>query len=202
MTGRTVYLIDDDETVRKSVSFLLRTLGFEVRTWSSGVVFLRAAASLDLCPTILDVRMPAMDGFAVQEQLIARHIPLPLIMLTGHGDIDLAVQAMRMGAIDFIEKPANAECLEVALKLAYTKLRESHSSRGEGQSGAQAVATLTSRERDVLDRMVKGLPNKSIAHDLGISHRTVEVHRARVMRKLNARNLSDALKIAIAADVS
>jgi two-component system response regulator FixJ len=198
-TDRVIHVVDDDEAIRQSIGFLLRKAGFAVKTYPSGTDFLKGAnRHLQGC-VLLDVRMPGIDGLEVQERLAQLGIALPVIMLTGHGDVSLAVRAIKAGAIEFLEKPFERTALLTAIDEAFR-----HAERGEQKqlSSADAVvrlAGLTAREREVLDGMVLGRPNKLIAYDLGIATRTVEVHRANLMAKVNANSLSDVLRIAFSA---
>ncbi|MFL9839772.1 response regulator FixJ [Sphingomonas sp. ST-64] len=196
---RLIHLIDDEESVRRSASFLLKTSGFEVRAYPSGVVFLKEARHPDPGCILLDIRMPEIDGLEVQRELNARGVALPVIVLTGHGDVATAVTAMKQGAVDFLEKPFEKSALLAALERGFERLARSGDAEVEGQEAQVRVAALTPRERDVLRGLVAGHPNKTIAYDLGISPRTVEVHRANVMTKLEVRSLSEALRIAFAA---
>lgn len=199
---RLIHIIDDEESVRRSVGFMLKTSGFTVQAWPSGVAFLKEVRHLDAGCILLDIRMPEMDGIEVQQALNERGVTMPVIVLTGHGDVSVAVKAMRGGAVDFLEKPFEAETLLGAIEAAFERLEQSKGSVARANDARVALAALTSREREVLDGLVQGLPNKTIAYDLGISPRTVEVHRANVMTKLNARSLSDALRIAFAAEAA
>ena len=194
-----IYVVDDDEAIRRSLSFLLKTSGFSVRLFDGGLPFLKDAADLPTGCVLLDVRMPDMDGLEVQRELRTRGVMLPVVIMTGHGDVDMAVSAMKAGASDFIEKPfekfALLTCIEAARK-------QSVAARGAGARAQEARARLnilTDRERDVLNGLVDGLPNKSIAYDLGISPRTVEIHRANLMQKLDVKSLAEALRIAFHA---
>jgi two-component system response regulator FixJ len=178
---------------------MLKTSGFAVQSWESGVAFLKEARHVDAGCILLDVRMPEMDGLEVQKALHERGIALPVIILTGHGDITTAVRAMKAGAVDFIEKPFEKGVLLAAIEAAFERL-DAHSNAGtRAENAAIVLAALSPREREVLEGLAQGLPNKTIAYDLGISARTVEVHRANVMTKLGARSLSDALRTAFAA---
>lgn len=199
---RLVHLIDDEDAVRRSASFLLKTSGYDVRAYPSGVAFLKEARHPDHGCILLDVRMPEMDGLEVQRELNERGIALPVIVLTGHGDVVTAVTAMKQGAIDFLEKPFDRESLFAALDRGFERLARAGDAEVESQEAAVRVAALTGRERDVLRGLVAGNPNKTIAFDLGISPRTVEVHRANLMTKLEVRSLSEALRIAFAAGLS
>ena len=196
---RLVHLVDDDASVRRSVGFMLKTSGFHVRTYQSGVELLKAAGNLEPGCILLDIRMPGMDGLEVQAALRDKGITLPVIIMTGHGDVTLAVQAMKAGALDFIEKPFEKAVLLSALEHGIDRLKRSAANVERADEAAVRLQALTPRERDVLDGLAKGLPNKTIAYDLGISPRTVEIHRANLMSKLEVKSLSEALRIAFAA---
>ena len=194
-----VHLVDDDEAVRRSAGFMLKTSGFQVRTYESGVELLKAVASLEAGCILLDIRMPGMDGLEVHQALKDKGVTLPVIIMTGHGDVALAVQAMKGGAIDFIEKPFEKAVLLAAIDQGLAHLRRAAADRTSADDAAVRLQKLTAREREVLDGLAKGLPNKTIAYDLGISPRTVEIHRANLMTKLEVRSLSEALRLAFAA---
>jgi len=196
---RLVHLVDDDEAIRRSVGFMLKTSGFHVRAYESGVELLKTAPELEPGCILLDIRMPDMDGLEVQEALRSKGVTLPVIIMTGHGDVSLAVQAMKAGAVDFIEKPFEKAVLISAIDQALDQLKRSAASRERSDEALVRLQALTPREREVLDGLAKGLPNKTIAYDLGISPRTVEIHRANLMSKLGARSLSEALRLAFAA---
>ena len=196
---RLVHLVDDDEAVRRSAGFMLKTSGFQVRTYESGVELLKAVASLEAGCILLDIRMPGMDGLEVHQALKDKGVTLPVIIMTGHGDVALAVQAMKGGAIDFIEKPFGKAVLLAAIDQGLAHLRRAAADRTSADDAAVRLQKLTAREREVLDGLAKGLPNKTIAYDLGISPRTVEIHRANLMTKLEVRSLSEALRLAFAA---
>ncbi|WP_294136475.1 response regulator FixJ [Sphingobium sp.] len=199
MTQPLIYVVDDDEAIRRSLSFMLKTSGFAVQSFSGGIPFLKDAAALEQGCVLLDVRMPDMDGLEVQRELRARGILLPVIIMTGHGDVGMAVAAMKAGATDFIEKPFEKAALLDAIAAANAQVAM-HRDAGARRDEAQArLNILTDREREVLAGLVEGLPNKSIAYDLGISPRTVEIHRANLMQKLDVRSLSEALRIAFQA---
>lgn len=197
---RLVHLVDDDEAIRRSVGFALKTSGFRVRVYENGTGILNEARDLETGCILLDIRMPGMDGLEVQEALKSKGVTLPVIIMTGHGDVSLAVRAMKAGAIDFIEKPFEKAVLLVAIEHAMGRLKQSAETIRDAHEAATKLQLLTARERDVLDGLAKGLPNKSIAYDLGISPRTVEIHRANLMAKLDAKSLSEALRIAFAAE--
>lgn len=199
MTEKRVYLVDDEEAIRRSAGFMLRTSGHQVETYASGDEFLKAARDLAPGCVLLDIRMPGSDGLAVQQALVDRGIALPVIIMTGHGDVGIAVRAMKVGAVDFIEKPFEKAVLLAALELGWGRLERSDRRRIQAEEAAQRLKVLTPRERDVLDGLVEGLPNKTIAFDLGISPRTVEIHRANLMAKLEVKSLSEALRLAFAA---
>lgn len=194
-----VYIVDDDDAVRRSAGSMLRILGFGVRSYASGVDFLKEVKKLPPGCILLDVRMPDMGGLEVQQKLNAHGVAMPVIVLTGHGDIATAVRAMKGGASDFLEKPFDRASLIEAIERGLEKInRKDQSTKSEHEAKVR-IAALTAREQDVLRELVRGHPNKTIAYDLGISPRTVEVHRANVMSKLDVRSLSDALRIAFAA---
>ena len=196
---RLVHLVDDDEAIRRSAGFMLKTSGFRVQTYESGDQLLKAAGSLDPGCVLLDIRMPGMEGLEVQQELKERGVGLPVVIMTGHGDVTLAVQAMKAGAIDFIEKPFEKAVLLGAIDQAFNRLDRSTDTRERANEAEVRLNALTPREREVLDGLAQGLPNKTIAYDLGISPRTVEIHRANLMSKLGVRSLSEALRIAFAA---
>ncbi|MDZ4139446.1 MAG: response regulator transcription factor [Erythrobacter sp.] len=199
--SRTIYLVDDDEAIRKSAGFMLRTSGFTVHAYGSGSEFLKTASTLETGCVLLDVRMPGLDGLQVQAALRARGIAMPVVVLTGHGDVAIAVQAMKAGAIDFIEKPFEKAVLLDAITRGFWRINDADSKAVEEANAQVRLALLTPREREILDGLAQGYPNKTIAYDLGISSRTVEVHRASLMQKLSAHSLSDVLRIAFAAGV-
>lgn len=190
-----VYVVDDEAAIRKSASFMLRTSGYAVETFESGPAFLGAVAGLERGCVLLDVRMPEMDGLEVQAALNERGVMMPVIVLTGHGDVAVAVQAMKAGASDFIEKPYEKRQLLRAIDEARARTESATRGDMQEQEARRRLNALTARELDVLKGLVDGLPNKTIGYDLGISPRTVEIHRANLMEKLGARSLSDALRI-------
>lgn len=194
-----VHVVDDDEAIRQSVGFLLRKAGHRVETYASGTVFLKAVSRSTTGCILLDVRMPDIDGLEVQRRLADTGIALPIIMLTGHGDVALAVRAIKAGALEFLEKPFERASLLAAIDQAVAQSSRTARAHLAEAEAVIRLAALTVRERDVLDGMVLGRPNKLIAYDLDIATRTVEVHRANLMEKLGARSLSDVLRIAFAA---
>lgn len=199
MADPKVYLVDDELAVRRSISFMLKTAGMEVEGFESGEAFLKVASSLDPGCVLLDVRLGGIDGLAVQQILRDRGIMLPVIIITGHGDVGLAVRAMKAGAVDFIEKPFEKATLIGAIaqvQLHNQGIEQLHRLAAAAQA---QLNVLTPRERDVLEGLVNGQSNKVVAYDLGISPRTVEIHRANLMAKLGVHSLSDALRIAFTA---
>jgi two-component system response regulator FixJ len=196
---RLVHLVDDDAGIRRSVGFMLRTSGHRVETYESGLELLSKARDLDEGCILLDIRMPGMDGLEVQQALQEKGVRLPVVIMTGHGDVGLAVRAMKAGAVNFIEKPFEKELLLSSLEEGYRRLTQKEVTQDQGRNAAIRLHALTPRERDVLDGLANGLPNKTIAYDLGISPRTVEIHRANLMNKLEVRSLSEALRLAFAA---
>lgn len=200
--SRTIHLVDDDEAIRRSGSLMLRTSGYLVKTYESGVRLLEGADALTAGCILLDVRMPTIDGLEVQAELKRRGIFLPVIVMTGHGDVNLAVKAMKAGAVDFLEKPFRKDDLLAAIEEGFARMEQSDRHRAHCEEARARLAVLTPREIEVLAGLVEGLPNKTIAHHLGISPRTVEVHRANLMAKLGVPSLSDVLKLAFAAGMA
>jgi two-component system response regulator FixJ len=198
-SDRTIYLIDDDEAVRRSAGFMLKSAGYAVKSYESGIPFLKEVKGLDPGCIVLDVRMPGLDGIEVQHELRSRGIDYPVIVMTGHGDITVAVRAMKAGAIDFIEKPFEKAVLLRTIEEAFASLRNRNRTRARSEEAMVRLEALTPREKDVLHGLAQGLPNKTIAYDLGISPRTIEIHRANLMTKLGLSSLSEALRLAFAA---
>jgi two-component system response regulator FixJ len=194
-----VHVIDDEDSIRRSMDFLLRTAGYRVERWPDGGAFLKGAdQSVHAC-VLLDIRMPGIDGLEVQERMATEGFDFPVIILTGHGDIDLAVRAMKAGAADFLVKPCDRDKLLRALERAFRSIDDQEVLRQRRDWARAQLGKLTARERQVLDGLACGYPNKTIAYDLGISSRTVEVYRANVMAKLEVGNFADALRVAFAA---
>ncbi len=196
---RLIHLVDDDEAIRHSASFMLRHAGFRVKTYPDGVAFLTQVAEAETGCVLLDVQMPGMDGLEVQESLNQRGVAMPVIVLTGHGDVEVAVRAMKAGAVDFVEKPYAKQMLVDALTRAFEQLEARHQGDVLAAEARGRIERLTDRERDVLVGLVAGHTNKIIAETLDISPRTVEIHRANLMEKLEAPSLSTVLRIAFAA---
>ena len=200
MANDVVHIVDDDVDVRKSLGFLLATADFAVRLYESATAFLATEPKeVDGC-VVTDVRMPGIDGIEFLRQLKARGLAVPVIVMTGHADVALAVQAMKEGAADFIEKPFDDQVLIDAIRSALDNRGEPVAAHPQSTEIRKNLATLSERERQVLDGLVAGLPNKTIAYDLGISPRTVEIHRANVMSKMGAGSLSHLVRMALIAD--
>jgi two-component system, LuxR family, response regulator FixJ len=200
MPDRIVHIVDDDEAVRQSLAFLLGSAGLTVRLYDSASAFLAGLSAVKSGCLVTDVRMPDMTGIELLQQLHVKACHLPAIVITGHGDVPLAVEAMKAGAVDFIEKPFDQEAL---LHAVHTALECGMGGKGGVDPAITAkLATLSERERQVLEGLVAGHPNKTIAHDLGISPRTVEVYRANLMTKMGVRSLSELIRMAIIAKVA
>lgn len=196
-----VYVVDDNRELRQSLSMLLDTVGLEVLSYASAYEFLGDSHRDHNRPAclLLDVRMPGMSGIALLERLQADKVSIPTIVITGHGDIEMAVRAMKLGAVDFLTKPFNAQRL---LDLVQDALREGQENPAPDIDGGEAalrLQKLTEREREVFDCLVRGAANKAVAADLGVSTRTVETHRANIMRKLNAKNLVDLVRLSMSS---
>lgn len=196
-----IYLVDDDDAVRRSVGFMLKTSGYSVESFVNGAEFLKEVRSLEPGCVLLDIQMPEVDGLGVQTELRERGVAFPVIVMTGHGDVEVAVRAMKSGAVDFIEKPFAKETMVEAIGEAFARLDRSSAKSRRREEAELLVNSLTPREYEVLAGLAKGHPNKTIGYDLEISPRTVEIHRANLMKKLDVHNLSDLLRIAFAAGV-
>jgi two-component system, LuxR family, response regulator FixJ len=197
----TIFIVDDDDAIRESLGLLLEASGFRTAEFPSGERFLAALSPESAGCALVDVTMPGMGGLEVQEAMNQRHSALPVIVMTGHGDVPLAVAAMRAGAADFIEKPFSDETILASIARALERGAEARAAQAESADAAARIDRLTARERDVLVELVGGHPNKVIAHHLAISPRTVEIHRARVMEKMQARSLSELVRMALAAGI-
>jgi two-component system response regulator FixJ len=196
-----VHVIDDDEAMRESLAFLLRTARIEARTYSSAVAFLGALPEIKTGCVVTDVRMPEMSGMDLLVRLQELSVSLPVIVITGHGDVRLAVEAMKNGAVDFLEKPFDDETLLGAVRSALSVQATDHQRQAWNSAIQERLSTLSNREREVLQGLVAGNPNKIIAYDLGISPRTVEIYRANVMTKMQAGSLSDLVRMALVGRV-
>jgi two-component system response regulator FixJ len=196
---RYVYIVDDDDAVRDSLSVLLEAIGHRVRTFGVAKDFLDAAPTLPIGCLVADIRMPGMDGLELQRALNERALQFPVIVITGHGDVPLAVRAMKAGALDFIEKPFATTTILASVEAALSRIESLEQHDPVAEAALAKLDLLSPREREVLEGLLAGLPNKTIAYDLAISPRTVEIHRARVMDKMGARSLSELIRLALAA---
>jgi two-component system response regulator FixJ len=197
----TVFIVDDDEAIRDSLIALLETEGFKVATFGVGRAFLDGIDASSRGCVLLDVRMPDINGLELQQLLAAKHIDLPVIIMTGHAEVPMAVKAMKAGAVDFIEKPFDDGVILTAIRRALARMAKTSADSPEAAGAAKRIADLTPRERQVLDHLVLGSANKVIAYELRISPRTVEIHRARVMDKMQAKSLSELVRMALAGGV-
>ena len=198
---KLVYVIDDDDASRDSLEFLLRSARIEVRSYESAVAFLADLPIASAGCIITDVRMPELSGVDLLKRLKGLGFSLPVIVITGHGDVQLAVEAMKAGAIDFFEKPFDDDLLLASLQTALGRAEQHAHREAERSQLLENLASLSNRERDVLEGLVAGKANKVIAFDLGISPRTVEIYRANVMTKMAARSLSDLVRMALVAGI-
>jgi FixJ family two-component response regulator len=198
-----VFVVDDEPAIRDSLALLLRSVGLPTRTFDSAQAFLDSFQPVPNACLLADVRMPGMSGLELQETLRTRGLKVPVIVLTGHGDIAMAVRAMKAGAADFIEKPYNDQVLIDSVNRALAASRSPQPSPAADRAGIEArIATLSPREREVMQFVIEGKPNKVIATRLGLSTRTVEVHRAKVMEKMQAASLAELVRMALAAGLS
>jgi two-component system response regulator FixJ len=195
----TIHLVDDDEDVRKALAFLLGTAGHAVKVYDSATAFLERLDGAQPGCIVSDVRMPGVDGLELQRRLKEKGIDLPMVIMTGHADVPLAVEAMKSGAVDFIEKPFSDEVILGAIERALAVFRQARNSGEEISRIRTRLATLSEREGQVLKGLLAGHPNKTIAYDLDLSPRTVEVHRANVMTKMAAGSLSELVRMALLA---
>lgn len=196
-----VHVIDDDEAMRQSLAFLFRAARIQAETHKSAAAFLSALPQLKAGCVVTDVRMPGLSGLELLRRLRELNIGVPVIVITGHGDVPLAVEAMKSGAADFLEKPFDDEALLGAVRSALSQNATDHERQAQKSAITDRLASLSNRERDVLEGLVAGNPNKTIAYDLGISPRTVEIYRANVMTKMQAGSLSDLVRMAIVGDI-
>ena len=195
-----VHVIDDDDAARESLAFLLRTASIPARAYASAEQFLDALPVEAGC-VVTDIRMPGMTGIELMSRLKQLGVNMPVIVMTGHGDVPLAVEAMKSGASDFLEKPFDDETMLTAVNAALSRHRHEDAREAEKREIAERLATLSNREREVLEGLIQGHPNKTIGYDLGISARTIEIYRANVMSKMSASSLSDLVRMAIVAGV-
>ena len=199
MTDDYIFVVDDDADIRDSMRMLLEVAGFKVRSFTSAKHFLADDHPKTGC-LIADIRMPDMSGLELQEEVTRRHIDLPVIIITGHGDVPLAVQAMKSGAIDFLEKPFSDDMILGSVRRALEVGSRARGRAAETKAAKDLLAALTPRERGVLDKLVQGRSNKVVAYELGISPRTVEIHRAHIMNKMEASSLSDLVRLVLTAE--
>jgi two-component system response regulator FixJ len=197
-----VHVIDDDEALRESLTFLLRTAHLEVQSYSSAIAFLNALPNTRSSCIITDVRMPGLNGIDLMRRLKELKIAVPVIVITGHGDVPLAVEAMKIGAINFLEKPFDDEVLLASVQSALRQQGGETKRRMERVEIESRLAGLSNRERDVLGGLVAGRANKQIAFDLGISPRTIEIYRANLMDKMQAGSLSDLVRMALIVEIA
>lgn len=201
LTSRFVYVVDDDRDVRSSISFVLGTADIESRPFADGEDFLASLDHLQPGSILLDIRMPGMDGFQVMAELDRLSVDWPVVVMTGHGEVPVAVRAMKMGAVDFIEKPFGEDLLLASLERAFGLLKDRGEKAERKRAADDRIALLTAREREVLQGLLAGLSNKLIARELDISLRTVEMHRANMMDRLGVNSLAEALTLAVQAEV-
>jgi FixJ family two-component response regulator len=197
-----VFVVDDDEAVRDSLQWLLEGKDYRVKCYDSAETFLARFDQREVACLICDIRMDGMSGLELQDKLIERKSPLPIAFITGHGDVPMAVETMKKGAIDFIEKPFKEDALVSLVEKMLDQARSAFATHQEAASRDALLSRLTTREAQVLERIVAGRLNKQIADDLGISIKTVEAHRANIMEKLNANTVADLLKIALGAQTA
>ncbi len=196
-TRQTVYVVEDDEAVRDSLELLLKSDGKAVRTYENANAFLKDYSDDMAGCIVLDIRMPGMDGMELQKKLNEKHSLLPIIFVTGHGDVPMAVDAMKEGAVDFIQKPYREVALLEKIESALEKDLEQRKTLGEKQEIVRRIKTLTPRESEIMDRMIAGQANKVIAIELEISQRTVEIHRSRVMHKMGTHSLAHLVRMVL-----
>jgi RNA polymerase sigma factor (sigma-70 family) len=195
----TVYIVDDDQAIRHAMELLMRSVGLEYEIFHSGDDFLKDYTNDRAGCLVLDIRMPGLGGLELQEKLNELGSTLPIIFITGHGDVPMAVEAMQKGAVDFIQKPFRDQELLDRISEAVKTDQERRSAREEKAEVRERIGKLTNREHQVLDLVVTGKPNKVIAYELGVSQRTVEIHRARVMEKMQAKSLADLVRMHLAS---
>lgn len=198
-TKGMIYVIDDDDAMRDSLNFLLDSAGYSVTVFDDAQRFLEALPALVFGCIVSDVRMPGIDGIELLKRMKAQHSPFPILIMTGHGDVPLAVEAMKLGAVDFLEKPFEDDRLIAMIETAIRQAEPAAKSEAIAQDVAARVASLSPRERQVMEGLVAGLSNKLIARDYGISPRTIEVYRANVMTKMQAGSLSELVRLAMRA---
>ncbi len=201
-SSATIFIVDDDPSILDSLSLMIAQENLAVETFADAEAFLAACQPKHLGCAIIDIRMPGMDGMQLQQELSKRNILLPVIFLTGHGDIPMSVRAIKAGAVDFLTKPVTREKLLTSVRSAILESEKILSENTSHQNAQSLLADLTDRERDVMVLAIQGYPNKEIARRLGISHRTVEIHKSKIMHKTGAINLLDLARIVHEADSS
>lgn len=202
MPPELVHVVDDDDAARDSLAFLLQSAGYAVEAHASPTGFLADLVPSPSSCVITDLRMPDINGLDLLRELRKRHVEVPVIIVSGHGDIPLAVEAMRAGAVNFLEKPFDDQALLASVRAAFTDHQEQNRQTGQRSEIATRIEQLSARERQVLEGLIAGRPNKVIAYDLGISIRTIEIYRANVMTKMRATSLSDLIRMTMAVQPS
>ena len=192
----TCFVVDDDASVRRSLSFLIKSLGYRVETFDCAAAFLARKSHEGIGCLITDVKMPGMSGLDLQDVLGRRGAPLPIIFITGHGDLPMGVEAMKKGAVDFLAKPFDDEDLTAAIELALERCRNARETSAAADAAQHRIETLSPREHEVLRHVISGRLNKQIAFDLGIAEHTVKIHRGRIMKKLAVDSLADLVRLA------
>lgn len=198
-TKAIIYVIDDDPAMRDSLNFLLDSAGFDVTLFDNAQSFLDALPGLAFGCVVSDIRMPGLDGIELLKRMKAQHSPFPILIMTGHGDVPLAVEAMKLGAVDFLEKPFEDDRLTTMIESAIRRAEPAAKSEAIAQDISTRVASLSPRERQVMEGLIAGLSNKLIAREYDISPRTIEVYRANVMTKMQANSLSELVRLAMRA---
>lgn len=193
----TVFVVDDDDTIRASLRFLIESVGLRAQTFSSAQAFLENYDPAEPGCVVLDVRMPGMSGLELQDELNAQGIEIPVIIVTAYGDIQMAVRAIKAGAVDFVEKPAGEQALLDQIQKAIAKDSEIRETRADQQVVTDRFERLTPREREVMELVVDGLSSKEIAAQLGVSFKTVEAHRAKIMKKMEARSVPHLIRLSL-----
>lgn len=196
----TVFVVDDDQAMRNSLKWLIESVGMQVESHASADEFLAQYQPGRAGCLVLDVRMPGMSGLDLQEHLVERNIQIPVVIITGHGDVPMAVRAMKSGAVDFIEKPFNDEVLLDAIRRAIAREEHQRSHHSENLQIQERLSHLTPREYEVMQMVTEGRSNKEIANTLGVSAKTIEAHRARVMEKMQAGSLAELVRMVLAVD--
>lgn len=199
--GSPVYIIDDESEVRRSLHFLLSTIGLVSWPFASAQDFLDNFATLEPAPILLDIRMPAVDGLQLMSVMRERGVKWPIIIISAHGDIQVAVKAIKLGAIEFLEKPFEFEALDLCLHSAFTQLAQINNSFAARTAARKSFALLSPRENEVINVLMRGIPNKTAAHVLDLSVRTVEMHRANALAKLQVKSIAEVIRLARAAEL-